>query len=494
MAPVINWGAFNTATPAINATLYLPSYFYSTIILSILNNTGYTFTGDILTHTDFTDLIIPFAGEEFLYVQQYQDERTFSANSTTQEIFTSPTLEKITVDTVEQGSANWYETANSRFQIPNFSSSGDIGTVNLYFIMDVSLEHGYAPTLAEERFEIRKNGVTVVGTTSVFPSTALPEDYHLIVKAEGVTFQDSDYFEVFFFSFNEIPDFVTINAVNFYGYVTRTPNRNLLFHNYLLPDIDQTELLKDFFVRFAAMMKLENDGVTVSVMTLSDLIKTKHLAKDWTGKRTSNRKDHVLFEYEGYAQNNYFKYSQGEGLSEFLGIGNIPVNNENLDEEDDYFESIFENCDTIAPDDVSVNMAYIPVYDNTSSDISDFINSPGLKILTLRDRIAFRRGNSQEPSITFNATPRTDYKVAYFTDPAEIKNTGFQYFIDQWYSELIVCFDKTKLIDRDYLLTVDDLIDPPLIVFDSGSYFLVNKIPKFIPDRVTEKVELLRIY
>ena len=57
-APVLNWGDYDISTNEIGQ--YLPSYFYGELVQKILENTGYTFSGDVLTSADFEDLIIPF--------------------------------------------------------------------------------------------------------------------------------------------------------------------------------------------------------------------------------------------------------------------------------------------------------------------------------------------------------------------------------------------------------------------------------------------------
>lgn len=501
-APVINWGDFDTATPSINPTLYLPSYFYSEIVLAILENTGFTFVGDVLTDADFTDLIIPFAGEQFEYVQQYQDERTFSATNSAPQVEVSPTgspgsFKVDVIDTiVSEGSQEWYDTANSRWVIPNFSSSGNIGTARFSVYYDIDVEVGSPFPNMFVKVAVYKNGSEVFASIEnlidVNPSYNFKGTFGNTLPSQvAENIQDSDFFEVYIVFSDEASgtiDSITVNEIIFSGYVTRIPNRNLLFHNYLLPDIDQTDLLKDFFVRFGAVLNLESDGTTVTIKTWPELIGDKSNVPDWTTKRVRDRKDVIAFEYEGYAQSNYFNYDEGDGVPETLGRGNLPVVNENLEPEDDYFDSIFENCNTSPLELVEVNMAQIPVYDNTSTLISDFVNEPGLKLLTLRAKL------SGEPAITFNATPRSDYKVAYFIDPTQSKDTGFQYFIDRRYSELEVSFEKTKLIERDYLLEVTDLMPPPPVIYDSGNYFLVNKIPKFIPNVTTEKVEILRVF
>jgi hypothetical protein len=134
-------------------------------------------------------------------------------------------------------------------------------------------------------------------------------------------------------------------------------------------------------------------------------------------------------------------------------------------------------------------MAYIPVYD-TPSDIYDFTNEPKFRVLTVRDRA------SNETDVTFNSTPRNDYRVAYFVDSSQTKDTGFQYFIDTKYNSLSQALQNPKLVIRYYLIGISDfksVLDGRILIYDSGTYFIINKIFNFIPERVT-KVELLKVF
>lgn len=503
VAPVLNWGQFNTVTPSINPTLYLPSYFYMELIQAILDSTGFEFEGDILTDADLAELIIPFSAEEFKYVQAYSDERSFEATNSTPQTETSPAGApgsfKITViDTItRQGSEEWFETANSRWQIPDFSSTGDIGNAELFVSYDISVEVGTSAPNMYVELQIRKNGGTQI-LQSVQHDISSGASFNFVSSfaygiqgTTAITFADNDYFEVWVgFSDDGVGtiDSITVNSVIFHGNPNRTPNRNFLFHNYLLPDIDQVEVLRDFFVRTGSFLTLQQDGVTVRVTTLKQLLSNKGEARDWTNKRSTSIPDLISFNYESYAQSNYFNYSEGDDVPETLGRGILSVENENIEETADYFDSEFENCLTQNPGSgFQINMAYIPVYDNTSSVISDFVNAPGLKVLTLRAKTA------TEVAVTFNATPRNDYRVAYFVDVSQDKDTGFQYFINQYYTEMQEAFTKTKLIERHYNLNVMDVLGDLNIIFDTDAFYLVNKIDKFIPEKIT-KVELLRIF
>jgi hypothetical protein len=122
-------------------------------------------------------------------------------------------------------------------------------------------------------------------------------------------------------------------------------------------------------------------------------------------------------------------------------------------------------------------------------DRAAFGESPGLKLMTLRDR------ESEEQGITFDTSNRFDYRVAYFEDPAFEKTCGGQYFVDTYYSNLSTALQKYKALTRFYNLSPVDMnnYNNHRIIYDSGDYFLIRKIPNFIAGFVS-KVEELLIY
>lgn len=113
---------------------------------------------------------------------------------------------------------------------------------------------------------------------------------------------------------------------------------------------------------------------------------------------------------------------------------------------------------------------------------------PGLRILTLKERTIEGDG------ITFDSVSRNDYKIGYFVDPDLPKDTGFEYFLGQFYPSLTSALQRNKIVTKQYNLTENDIFsyDPHKMVYDGDGYYLINKIVNFYPGKVT-KVELFKV-
>lgn len=481
-APVLNWGRYSSNN--IQATYYLPSYFYNEIITKIFALTGYDVDGDIFDSDDFNDLIIPYSNSEFIYNEAYQNERTFSVSRITDELNAST----VPFDSV-QSDGLYFNSSNSRYEIPSFGSTGDIGRIYTSCYLIYNATGTFTPG-DELVFSVIRNGnaLDIVADTII---NYTGDTFNAAVQFAGnAEFEDSDYFTVFVTKQNlSGPSSSVIIDIligsTWSGYIGRETYRNYLFHKYLLPNISVYDIIEDFIIRFGIIIKPNTDG-TFTLLTLDEILSRKHLAVDMTSNRDAIDED-ISFQVDGYSQNNYFNYEEVDGVISTIGQGNLTVSNENIELEDDYYSSIFENTNTEVTENIS--MASIPVYDGTSTEIDEFVNDPALKILTVRDKIA------DEPSVTFNATPRADYKVAYFVDSIQTKDTGFQYFIDNYYGKFSASLQKAKVVPRVYNVSVIEfkkITEDLRLIYDDGDYFLVNQIKSFVPGLKT-KVELIKI-
>jgi len=108
------------------------------------------------------------------------------------------------------------------------------------------------------------------------------------------------------------------------------------------------------------------------------------------------------------------------------------------------------------------------------------------KLLTLKAR-------TTETAITFDGAARTDYKLGYFVDITQTKDTGFQYFVDQFYPSLESSLQQNKTITKFFNLTEVDVAsyDQHKMIWDGHGYYL-PKIDKFIPGKIT-KVVLFKV-
>lgn len=455
VSAIIDWN--NPSGTVFQSSHFLPSFYYHTFVTAILELTGLEPEGNILTDDDFLDLIIPYFNDSFEYPEDFYSQfnilyslggggtpETDQVNEETNLLFTPPLT----------------EASHGVYQA--FFSVGGI-TWN-------------TGTVIEGR--IKKNGVTVAsGTIATSPAPGgtlsiqfedffdVGDNVDVVIYSNAMSSPGIDYTKVS----NSFLQYTADGLVN----------PDLVVWDQLLTGISAQDLLKDFYIRFGIVDRVENNKLILK--TIEEIISDRAGALDWTSKLTD--KTEVLFSTE-LAQENYFVYNDLIG-DQTSGRGSISVANTTLKETNEYFSSVFGNSQTRAK--IDTVLAKIPVYNSTSADVYDFDNNPGVRLLTLKDR-------DIEGSITFNGTPRTDYKIGYFTDNTKAKDTGFQYFIDNYYSGYQRSLQKNKIVTKFFYLLPQDIknYNHHKLIFVGDSYYLVNKITGFVPGKAT-KVELFKV-
>lgn len=542
-----------------NRNFFLPSFYYHTIIKSILEFTGLTLEGNILTDPRFTDLIIPFPGEfEYpeSYYKQFSERRVLSAdvpitNSIDSEEFVFGPL--MTVYT--------HGTFFARVSVGGISyGTGD------------ALE-----------LRIRKNGVLVASKAlaiSIAPGATREIEYTDFV-APG------DFFGVYIYS-NAMSgpgiDYTIVNGAGVSSFINFTPDsvvhRGLVNWNALWPQISCTDLLKDFFNRFGIIPN-QIEGRLI-LKTLEEIIADVPGAVDWSGKLVNPKNKPISFKTD-YAQENLFSYNDLVSDAN-LGSESLDIANTTLPLRKTLFKSVFGNSNTVqklgwlaalisvfdvnAPEDtgdftdgrsvvsadailqsddgkivflsggpynftidvltsgttvmlkntgsntitliegagirlptgsfdIDPDKYVILVYDSTAypevylfdviTTTMETTQAGGLRLLTLKDRTV-------EGILIFDVASRSDYKLGYFIDDALPKDTGFEYFLGQFYPSLEAALQKTKTPTKDYLLNEQDVFgsDPQKMMYDGDGYYLVNKIINFKSERIT-KVEIFKL-
>jgi len=326
-----------------------------------------------------------------------------------------------------------------------------------------------------------RGGMVTPIVTLNLTEAAYPAGGDASTGAVQVFFQAADkiYMEVLGSNNNLLE--VTYTTVTNFTLTTNTTIGPFIVWNKILPDISLTDLIRDFSVRFGIVFK--QVGNVLHMKTLQEIITDTINAVDWTSKRVNTHKDVTSFTSE-YAQVNEFLHSDliddplvGRGTIDIISTALAPIKT--------IFTSALGNSIT-GPVGV-YNVATIPVYDATSTALDTFASSPGLRVLTLKAR-------TTETAITFNAIARTDYRLAYFLDTEKAKDTGFKYFLSQFYADLGRSLQRTKMKDHYYNLSEQDVADydPHKLIYDNGSYYIVNKIFTFVSGKVS-KVNVFRI-
>jgi len=477
ISAVIYWGKNGPPLDLFpyNENYFLPSFYYHSVIKSILQATGFTLSGSILTDARFTDLVIPFPGDSFAYpdgeVVNYNDSSTSAGQS-----ILSPTASTGVL-------VQWPDGAEGLIVSNTYVAPTNPLPVTINVQVSLVLTSISFTNATEISAKILKNGTPIASSIGYASSSVT------ITFDEDISVNTADEITVRIYSNSASSPTLTASLGNTSTFViTADPQTVILTDvdwDLLWPEITCQELLQDFFTRFGIVYKFNRN--TIYLTTLENIISDRSTAVNWSSKLVKTDAD-IDFQTP-VAQTNYFNYNDQVNQVE-LGRGSIDVDNETIPVEKDIYNSPFENCigyPNIYFD--NVNPCDIRVYDRTSTDIADFKNSPGLKLATLVDG---------EYSFKFDqaGSARLDYKIAYFVDELlnQTKDTSFEYFVNQFYVSYQAALQRNKIVVKYYNLTELDInqYDPFKLIYDGEGYYIINAIKNFIPNRITQ-VELFKV-
>lgn len=527
ISAIINWGR---SGGIYYSNFFLPSFFYHTLIKEIFEYTGVTVSGDILTDARFTDLVVPFPYDEFsppgaVDAPTYEGKGAVGSGTGSSITFTYPTvtandmlflhvmsygLGTITVDAswtslgslvqptsspVFVSKLYYKKAAGTETGTEAVTRSGHSGSNS--FMAQCYQYRGDAYIVVEDSDSQNGNASTITwAATSVGGNKRTLAAFVANIGADpgvptGYTNSATDN--------NGGGNYLELNTkedVSSDGSVTATGGstgdgwvtwhvsiynvvQNVNWNQYLLR-LKCTDLLEDFFTRFGIIPKQERN--TLTLKTIEAIISDRPNAVDWSAKKVLSKP--IIDFKSDLAQINNFDYSD-QVNDDTLGRGVLSVDDTTLPLEKTAFSSIFENV--ITESTYGYIVATIAVYDSTSDAGGDMVDDPGIRLLTLKSR-------TTETAITFDQTARTDYKLAYFVDATQAKDTGFTYFLNQFYPQYSAALQKYKVITKLFYLNDLDVkgYDPHKLIYDGDGYYIVNKISNFVPGKIT-KVELFKV-
>lgn len=459
IAAVMNWGR----SSIYEVNYFLPCYYYHSLIQKIFTLGGYSLSGAILSNTDYTDLVCtPITA--FKYKDGYNNSNI--PTTSTNNFFNTSNQVDMTMPAqpVPLGiRANIKLTVN--FTSITFTKGG--GSTSNVVVEAVGSSVGTFGT-----------GTAITANTSgtfvyEFNDQTLITNQTIGIRIRYIkdgAFPADDVTIITFAPSCKVEIIDTLNVVR-----TDVQWQRLAIKKPI------KDIVKDFFVRFGLVYKIADN--TIVLKTLEEICIDTGSAVDWTLKRVDKNKSILEFK-TNYAQSNYFLY-EDDAKDKFLGSGILAIANTALTAAKDFFTSVFVNVKRWTGTGYEVMSS--PVYDSTSTGIDDVKNEAPLMIGTLKARTI-------EAAITFNASARTDYKLAYHSDATQTKDSSFRYFLSKYYPSLTLALQKNKICKYQYNLNETDIAnyDPHKMIFDNGSYYLINKIKNFRSGKITE-VELFKI-
>lgn len=462
----------------------IPLFFYHDIIREILEFIGVE-SSDINTYcnndTDVTSLVYQKLPSTLEYKEsigevyncKYEMGSGFSFGAGVSDI------KIINMDTlVSAGTRNFYDSANDQYDAVDYVRLYVIFTIVSASIESAGIGEPFLVELVRDR-----GGVITVIASDTYLVTVGPVSLNGNYLDATIELEPGDLVYArfstdggggtVFGSFSDCTyEFISTQQVY-------TQNTN--FDYLKASPISAYDFLKDFTVRFGVLYTRSDSG-TVRIKRIKEILEERQNAVDWTNKYVNTDESNYKSKYR---KNNYFEYSNQPILGS-IGRGNLEAINSSDMGSYTIYKSPFNGCDSTTY--IYTNLCYIPYYDSTSVDLADPKNELPLTLLTIRDKLSF------ETPYVFDSASRTDYSVAYFVNNSLSKDTGFQYFVDNYYEIFNESINNHKLETRFYNLTEKDIFeyDPFKMIYDNGDYFLINKIENFVPGQIT-KVELLRI-
>jgi hypothetical protein len=458
-----------------------PQVYYHTVIEKIFTSSGYGYEGTIFSDEAYLKLVIPL---RLRYPSSFIEAKRFIAYASgSQSIVNPAAYVNVTFTTnIIQGSDNFYD-GTSQYVVDNPDTSSPYFISTFKAQITITVVGGTVDIVLEQ---------TTTGGIDDTQTNLGSGTYEFTVSTTTIAYADGDIIRLKVINNTGTPT-VTVTSGLFYsvpltgivddGTIFAIP-AGYIYYNLLFDDFNQTDLLKDFCVRFGVQMT-ERNGVIVC-KTLNEVIADKASMLDWTEKRVG-KSENIKFDFSNMARTNYFVYPTDAftpDLTSDFARGSFSIANENITETRTIYNSVFSMSD--------MSLIFNSYLVNLDMDDNGGIYSReiGKKLFYVRSRYAAERSVLYTPG-----TPRTDYIVGYFTDSAQSLSLDWQFSIDRYYTTFIQTLQKAKRVRRYYDLSVIDIVsfDQTQLIFDEGDIFIVTKINNFIDGKEGQEVELFKV-
>lgn len=448
----------------------------------IFATAGFTVTGgDILTSDKFEKLFMPIASREitnvdkYLYSMYWNGAQYLGSDAR----LGTPTFNGIHIIKGDFNfNAGYYIAAyDGTYKFTVWEASGDLFTPNPSIaVFNNAVFQGYMTFVSVELFmrtwEYELSGVSAGDSIQVWCSGS------------------RDYF-YWFLGVTEIT-----GATISYGSVVEP-------HLYL-PDMSQKDFIKMVCNLFALVPDVTARDRKIRFWNYDELYDNMLIARDWSNY-LSERDDEVEFKFGDYAQNNYLKFKQSNDVIVDNGKGNLPFDDETLDEEKDIVQLVLSTCDevNILPTTFAVRVARIAfnkwndqdsLYDsNTNIDprvvYIDYCREDASplyqKSFWIRPaELPLQPGTFVAPSLEI-VTPKIASSL-----PVAFSNMVF------YYASLSRLLTKPNIRRAKFNLPVYEVAglkhNIPVYLSQYKAYFYVNKISNFVPGQLCT-IELIRL-
>lgn len=250
-------------------------------------------------------------------------------------------------------------------------------------------------------------------------------------------------------------------------------------------DFKVSDFIKEIMMRFALTPFAIPNTNKVKFLTLDEIFQDTNV-QDWTDNFHGVTNESYIL--SRYAQRNDFKFKYNDSNQKH-NDGYIPVANENIKENATLFSSRIFSVEPKLSNEYSGSNIY-PIWSKNVKDNNT------IEYKELDNRFYFLRSQLKNELIEIGSEFLGSHIHSDFYYKESYYRCKWQELINVWYKNINKLLDFTKVITANIELKSFEFsqIQMEKIVFieQLGSYFLINKISNFTPQKVT-KVELVKV-
>ena len=453
----------------------LPSVYLHSLISQIITEAGFTASGNFLTNANYKSVIIPCLSTK---IGRYADQLNARAEQSTDSI--TPYLELdetiydplgiISEDTFNAGGIFGVVTAwvyNVQFT-GTYSIQARVYFDNIIGSVDATLWK-------------TAGGVSTVIDVQPYIGTVDYADFDLT----GVELTQDDKVWITLTGTGS-----GTTGAGGYLHITENDIEETTFGKIFdvpanLPDMNQSDLLKDTCQKFGLILQVNNQTKVVSIRQFSEIIDNIPNALDWSDKVDYTEKPEIEFESD-YARRNLCTYKADDSVVKPVGTDSeILIDNDNLEAEKELFESPFAASEQVLRFG-GYSIAQIKYFTD--------IGTADESLESVEPRYLIRRTETFSIFTYTDGTSdltATEVPLTHFILSTESFNAGFENNLLNNSSDLIAMiqnFRLVKMLLRNNASDINqlDFFTPVWIQIKGqpGCYFYISEIKQF---KVTSK-------
>lgn len=506
----------------------VPSVFVRTIFERIINQAGYTISGDFFLTSQYQNMIMPmldtFERDE-KWIKDRSSYVTFSQQDLHLKPEDNPNSRDVTwgsnyatgIDGDNTGFTETYVPFDVDYPIDantnkpseffdgakdNYNSGGWQYRAKEAMIINIRVDariYLSAPLSGSCVYvmTVKKNGVdifNVVESTAYQGTTAFdPQCEKLIAGETSIQVNANDYIEVF----HRFEKNSGVGAGEIFVYRNGTsirivpskiiPVNSILDIRSVISPMKQKDFLKSILQMFGISIQNDNYADVLRFATFNEIAEKAPL--DWSNKLDLSQEIEVRYRFDNYAQSNKFKYGKNVKETE-VGNGEFLIEDDTLEVETNVVELPFAGTEEGSLFPQLFKVADLPI---TNISFERLKTEPRLLMI---DRNATWSGLVIVDGINASIPVDSNYPYAYFTKSGGEGLDFNQDLIPKYYKYLIDAFNKCKIVNCFLNLTPVDIQN--LDFFNTiyieyfNAKFYINIVEEYTGQGST-KCELVRL-